>query len=207
MDNYSEHIERMMKPYREIEKITEPMRKFQQQWMEQTRAIQKAIEPTLELQKKLSEPFKDFQKAFENINKIYASIPKFENPFLEHLETFKKIGESLKEYTKKTPEYFLLIAQHGWFIDLESELNFPSLIAYQIQEKRVDIAEELLVDYYKTNVERIFESLINRHYNRKEIFESIKQSYDEGNHFLLIPTVLTQVDGVCFDFTKKRSSL
>jgi hypothetical protein len=204
LDNYSEHIERMMKPYREIEKITEPMRKFQQQWMEQTRAIQKAIEPTLELQKKLSEPFKDFQKAFENINKIYASIPKFENPFLEHLETFKKIGESLKEYTKKTPEYFLLIAQHGWFIDLESELNFPSLIAYQIQEKRVDIAEELLVDYYKTNVERIFESLINRHYNRKEIFESIKQSYDEGNHFLLIPTVMTQVDGVCFDFTKKK---
>lgn len=204
MDNYSKHIERMMKPYHEIAKITEPMRKFQQQWMEQTRAIQKVIGPTLELQKKLTEPYKDFQKTFENINKIYASIPKFENPILEHLKTFKKIGERLKEYTKKTPEYFLLIAQHGWFIDLESELNFPSLVAYHIQDKSFDIAEGLLVDYYKTNVERIFVSLINRHYNRKEIFKSIKESYDEGNHILLIPTILTQVDGICFDFTKKK---
>jgi len=54
----------MMKPYREIAKITEPIRKFQEHWVEQTRAIQKAINPTLELQKKLAEPFKDFQKAF-----------------------------------------------------------------------------------------------------------------------------------------------
>lgn len=193
----------MMKPYREIAKITEPMRKIQEQWTEQARAIQKAIEPTLELQKKLAEPLKDFQKSFENISKIYASIPKFENPFLEHLETFKEIGERLKEYTKKTPEHFLLIAQHGWFIDLESELNFPSIVAHRIQEKKVDIANELLVDYYKTNVEMIFETLIRRHYNRKEILESIKKSYKEGNHILLIPSALTQVDGICFDFTKK----
>jgi len=141
---------------------------------------------------------------FENINTIYASIPKFENPFLEHLETFKEIGERLKEYTQKTPEYFLLIAQYGWFIDLESELNFPSIVAYKIQEKEVDMANELLVDYYKTNAGRIFESLIKRHYNRKEILESIKKSYEEGNHILLIPAVLTQVDGICFDFTKKK---
>ena len=194
----------MMKPYREIAKITEPMRKLQEQWAEQARAIQKAIEPTLELQKKLAEPLKDFKKSFENISKIYASIPKFENPFLEHLETFKEIGERLKEYTKKTPEYFLLIAQHGWFIDLESELNFPSIIAHRIQEKKVDTANEILVDYYKTNVGKIFESLIKRHYNRKEILESIKKSYEEGNHVLLIPAVLTQVDGICFDFTKKK---
>jgi len=204
LDKFIENIERMMKPYREIAKITEPMRKFQEQWAEQARAIQKAIEPTLELQKKLAEPLKDFQKSFENISKIYSSIPKFENPFLEHLETFKEIGERLKEYTKKTPEYFLLIAQHGWFIDLESELNFPSIVAHRIQEKKVDTANELLVNYYKTNVGRIFESLIKRHYNRIEILESIKKSYEEGNHILLIPAVLTQVDGICFDFTKKK---
>jgi hypothetical protein len=193
-----------MKPYREIEKITEPMRKFQKHWVQKTKAIQEAIEPTLELQKKFKEQFKAFQKVFENINKIYASIPKFENPFLEHLETFKEIGERLKEYTKRTPEYFLLIARYGWFIDLESELNFPSKIAYKFKKKEVDIANEFLVDYYKTNVGRIFESLIKRHYNRKEILESIRNSYEAGNHILIIPAVLAQVDGICFDFTKKK---
>ncbi|ASV32162.1 hypothetical protein CJ263_19120 [Maribacter cobaltidurans] len=194
----------MMKPYREIAKITEPMRKFQEQLAEQSKAIQKAIEPTLELQKKLAEPLMNFQKSFENINKIYTSIPKFENPFLEHLEAFKKIGERLKEYAKETPEYFLLIAQHGWFIDLESELNLPSKVAYNIKDKRVDLADEMLVDYYKTNIDDIFEKLIKRHYNRKEILKSIKNSFEDGNYSLLIPSVLTQVDGICFDFTKKK---
>jgi hypothetical protein len=204
LEKLREHIEKMMKPFREIAKITEPMRKIQEQWAEQSIDIQKAIEPTLELQKKLAEPLKNFQKSFENINNIYASIPKFENPFLEHLESFKEIGERLKEYAKKTPEYFLLIARHGWFIDLESDLNFPSKIAYNIQDNKVDTANELLVDYYKTNVGEIFESLIKRHYNRKDILESIKKSFEVGNHILLIPAVLTQVDGICFDFTKKK---
>jgi len=132
LKDIAKHIEKMMKPYREIAKITEPMRKLQNQWEEQSIALQKAIEPTLEFQKKLNDQIKNFRKSFENINKIYVSIPKFENPFLQHLETFKKIGERLKIYVKKTPEHFLLIAQHGWFIDLESELNFPSKVAYFI---------------------------------------------------------------------------
>ncbi|MCF8307951.1 MAG: hypothetical protein K9I68_02985 [Bacteroidales bacterium] len=204
MDNLKERIERMMKPYREIAKITEPMRKFQNQWAKQSIAMQKAIEPTLKLQKTIAEPLKNFQKSFENINKIYASMPKFENPFLEHLETFKEIGERLKEYAEKTPEYFLLIAQHGWFIDLESELNFPSKVAYHIQDNEIDTANELLVEYYKTNFDRIFDSLIKRHHNRKEILEQIKTSFEKGNHTLLIPSVLTQVDGICFDFTKRK---
>lgn len=193
-----------MKPYREIAKITEPMRKIQEHWESQARVFQKAIEPTLEVQKKLAEPLKDLQKSFENISKIYASIPKFENPFLKHLETFKEIGERLKEYTKRTPEHFLLIAQHGWFIDLDSELNFASIVAHRIQEEKVDKANEILVDYYKTNFGRIFKTLIKRHCNRKEILESIRKSYEESNHVLLIPAVLTQVDGICFDFTKKK---
>lgn len=115
----------MMKPYREIEKITEPIREMQKQLSASTLAMQKAIEPTLKLQKILEQPLLNFQKSFEHINKIYASIPKFENPILEHLDNFKEIGERLKEYAEKTPEYFLLIAQHGWFIDLDSELNLP----------------------------------------------------------------------------------
>ncbi len=180
------------------------MREFQEQWAEQSIAIQKAFEPTLELQKKLVEPLKGFQKSFEKISRIYASTPQFQNPFLEHLETFKEIGERLKEYTKKTPEYVLLIARHGWFIDLESELNFPSKVAYNIQENKVDVANELLIDYYKRNVGEIFESLIKRHHTRREILENIKRSLEEGNHILVIPVILTQVDGICFDFTKKK---
>ena len=91
----------MMKPYREIEKMTEPIRKIQKQLSSSTLAIQKSVEPILEIQKRLEKPLLNFQKSFEHINKIYASMPKFENPILEHLDTFKETGERLKEYTEK----------------------------------------------------------------------------------------------------------
>lgn len=204
LENLTKHIELMMKPYREIEKMTEPIRKMQRQLSNSTLSIQKGIEPILELQKKLEQPLLNFQKSFEHINKIYASIPKFENPILEHLETFKEIGERLKEYAKKTPEYFLLIAQHGWFIDLESEMNLPTKVVYEIQDEKLEIANKLLVDYYKENFSQIFDKLIKRHPNRKEILTQIVSAYKNGNYSLLIPSVLTQVDGICFDFTKRK---
>lgn len=204
MENLTKHIERMMKPYREIEKMTEPIRKMQKQLSASTLAMQKAVEPALAMQKSLEQPLLNFQKSFEHINKIYASIPKFENPILEHLDTFKEIGEKLKEYAERTPEYFLLIAQHGWFIDLESELNLPSRVAYELQDGELETANELLIEYYKENLEQIFQSLIKRHPNRKEILSQILNGYKNGSHSLLIPSILTQVDGICFDFTKRK---
>jgi hypothetical protein len=40
----------MMKPYREIEKMTEPIRKMEKRFSASTLAMQKATEPTLALQ-------------------------------------------------------------------------------------------------------------------------------------------------------------
>jgi hypothetical protein len=204
LDKSTEHIEKMIKPYRELAKFTEPMREVQGRLFEQAKEWQKVIEPTLEAQRKLTETLMNFQKSFEKINRIYASIPRFENTFLEHLEAFEKIGERLKENSKNTPEYLLLIAQHGWFIDLESASNLPLEVVNCIQNKRIDLADKLLVDYYESNIDNIFERLINRHDNRKEILKSVKSSFQSGDYNLLIPAALTQVDGICFDFTKKK---
>lgn len=183
MEDLTKHIDQMMKPFRDIEKITKPMTEFQ---------------------KSLGNPLKDFQKSIEHINKIFASIPKFDNPILEHLDSFKEIGKCLKDYAEKTPEYLLLIAQNGWFIELDSELSLPSQIAYEIKRDSTENANKLLMEYYSSNLERIIENLIMRHPNRKEILNQILESYKNGNHCVLIPCVLTQVDGICFDFTKKK---
>ena len=194
----------MMKPYREIVKTIEPIMQIQEQSVKQSRVIQKAINPTIELQEKLIEPLRGFHKYLEKISKIYTSIPEFHNSFLELLETFKEIGERLKEYTKNTPKNFLLIAQHGWFIDMESELSFPSVVAEAYKNKKNDDANALLTDYYRANIDEIFKSLIKRHHNRKEILEDIKSSFEESKFTLTVPATLTQVDGICFDFTKKK---
>jgi len=194
----------MMQPYREIEKIIKPVKEMHSQWSKSSIAIQKAIAPALVFQKKQEQFLLNFRKSFENINNIYASIPKFENPILKHLDAFKDIGERLRIYTEKTPEQLLLIAQHGWFIDLESELNLPSRVAYKIQDKEFNEANALLIDYYHENLDSIFEKLVNRHPNRMEILVQILKAYRDKSYSLIIPVVLTQVDGICFDFTKAK---
>ena len=170
MDRLQGQIEKMLRPYYEL---------------------QKSIEPTIRLQKSLEQSLKGVQKSFVGINDIYASMTKIYNPVYKYLETFKEIGELLKDYTENIPRDLLLIAHYGWFIEID-DMNLPNE------------ANEILVNYYKSNLDRIFEELIDRHDNRKEIFIQILNSFKSENYNVLIPCALSQVDGICFDFTKKK---
>lgn len=193
MENLSKNIDKMLKPYREIEKIIKP-----------AKDAQSVLKPALELHKSLEVTLQNLQKSFRHINRIYASIPKFENPILEHLDTFKEIGNSLKNYTEETSEDLLIIAQHGWFIELDSEIYFPSLIAEKFNSNKILEGDDLMIEYYSTHLDLIFDNLIKRHPNRKEFFLQALKSYRSGNHYILIPSLLSQIDGICFDFTKKK---
>ena len=204
LKNITIDIERMMKPYLEFERINQTIRKVSEQLSASTLAMQKVVVPALPLLKISEHRLSKFQKTFEEINRIYASIPKFQNPILEHLDTFKEIGERLVKYAEKAPESLLLIAQHGWFIDLESDPNLYSKVAHEIQDANLEGANQLLKEYYKDNMGQIFESLIIRHPNRKKILSQILSAYNNGNYSILIPSALTQVDGICFDLTKKK---
>lgn len=53
MENFSDKIEKMLKAYREISKLTEPIRKLQEQFEAQNSTLHKAILPALELQNKI----------------------------------------------------------------------------------------------------------------------------------------------------------
>ena len=151
MKNSFEHIERIMKPFREM---------------------QERLKPALEAQKKI-EHLKTIQKSFENIGKIYASsIPKFNNAFLEQLKSFKEIANRLKEYEEKTPDYLLLIAQNGWYLEFNCEMKLPSEIAKDFEADKSDVANKKMIEYYTENLDRIFKELSSRHINRKKIFKS-----------------------------------
>lgn len=183
MKNSFEHIEKIIKPLREM---------------------QERLKPMVEAQKRM-ENLNKIQKSFENIGKIYASsMPKFNNAFLEQLKSFKEIANRLKEYEEKTPDYLLLIAQNGWYLEFDCEMKLPSEIAKDFEANKSDVANKKMTDYYIENLDRIFEELSSRHINRKEIFEQILSGFKRGEYFTIIPCILSQVDGICFDFTKKK---
>lgn len=167
--------------------------------------MQERLKPVIEMQKRM-EHVNKIQKTFENMNKIYASVPKFNNVFLEQLKSFQEIGNRLKEYEAKTPNHLLLIAQNGWYMELDCEMKFPSEIANDFTEDKSDVANEKLIKYYTENLNRIFIEISSRHPNRKEIFEQILSAFQRGEYYIIIPCILSQIDGICFDFTKKNSS-
>lgn len=183
MKNSFEHIEKIMKPFREM---------------------QERLKPMIETQKRM-EDLSRVQKSFENMSKVFAStIPKFNNAFLEQLESFKEIGNRLKEYEEKTPDYLLLIAQNGWYLEFDCEMKLPSEIAKDFETDKSDVANKKMTEYYTENLNRIFKELSSRHINRKEIFEQILSGFNKGEYYTIIPCILSQVDGICFDFTKKK---
>lgn len=194
MENLEENLYLMMKPFQEM----------QEKLLATSMLFQNSIRPIVDETNRLTEVLLSIQKSFENVNVILNTSPVFKNPFLGHIEVLRKIGENLKNILEKTPEHFLLIAQHGWFIDLEGDLNFASNVAYYIEHEELEVANKILEKYYKENLEDIFKKLFNRHPNRQNIFKEILKSFKNKNYNLLVPTVLTQVDGICFDFTKKK---
>lgn len=179
----TDNISRMLKPIHDMQKIMEPFNK-----------IQESLQPIIRM-----------QKAFEKIHKAYlVSVPKFEFSFNKQLEEFQKINQRLKEYCENTPKFLLLIAEYGWFIELDSELRFPYRIANEIENGNEEVAENCLIEYYTLNLERIFKNLHDRHPNRSGILNEIIEGHKNKRYNLTIPTTLTQVDGICFDFTEKK---
>jgi hypothetical protein len=83
-------------------------------------------------------------------------------------------------------------------------MNLPSKVVYEINNNKIDAANKLMEDYYRTNLDIITGRLIGRHPDRKQIINQIKRAFDSECHSVLIPTVLTQIDGICFDFTKRK---
>jgi hypothetical protein len=182
MDNFANQIYKILEPYRQIQKMVEPFQKLEAQMR----------------------PFNEVQKTFENIQKIYAPLKLIENPFQKQIEAFQQIGERLRLYAENTPKYLLTIARHGWFLDMDSELSFPSQVITEIEEGNIDEADRLLVEYYSESLDNIFSTLENRHPKRSLILKELKMLIDSNQYYAFIPQVFSQVDGVCFDFTKKK---
>lgn len=161
--------------------------------------FQKSFAHVAQIQKSYAHVFK-MQESFAKI----STFPKFENNFLKLSQGMAEVAKRLQLYIEKTPEHLLLIARHGWFIELDSEMKLPSIIVYEIENGDVLKADEQLVDYYNSNIERIFLELNERHPSRALIFNAVLSSYNSENHYSLIPCVLSQIDGICHDFAKKK---
>jgi hypothetical protein len=60
-----------------------------------------------------------------------------------------------------------------------------------------------LIKYFTDRFDKIIKGLCERHLERKEIFRQIETAHKNELYFVSIPSILTQVDGISYDYTKK----
>jgi len=178
-------IDKILEPYRKIQKTVESYQKL-------VNSVYQSLQVPLDSIKKSLEII-DYQ------NKIVGNsfIPKF-------VENFQDIGKRISENLKKTPEALMLLSKYGWYLNFESELYLPNQLGNLLKENKVEEVDQFLMEYYTENLDRILENLSTKYPDRKEIFAQIFSAHKEKKYFLSIPSILTQIDGICFDTTTKK---
>ena len=185
------NFDKILEPYKDIQKIIDSYK-----GLSDIASAAQAAYQTFQL------PLEEIRKSFEVIdkqNKIIGSlaIPKY-------FENFQDIGKLISENLEKTPESLLLLSKYGWYLDFDSEMDLPNQLRNLIVNGKVDDVDEILMEYYNENIDRIFKNLSDSYSDRKEIFKQIIAAHKEQKYFLTIPSILTQVDGICFDITTKK---
>lgn len=179
----------------DIDKIIEPYRKIQKT-VESYQKLVNSVHQNLQF------PLDSIKKSLEIIdyqNKIVGNsfIPKF-------VENFQDIGKRISENLKKTPKALMLLSEYGWYLNFESKLYLANQLGNLLKENKVDEVDQFLMEYYTENLDRILENFSTKYPDRKEIFAQIFAAHKENKYFLSITSILTQIDGICFDTTTKK---
>jgi hypothetical protein len=183
--------------------------------LEAQRALEKAMCPTLERQKVLKSPLEPFleeqrrlQKAFEGLKLPTRNLPDL-SPFAKQIQQYQKslsgiispafaeLQRSFKEMPPKIQEALLLLAQHGWHLDFNMPL--PSLLEIKkaISSGEIEEVEEALVEYFESQLDEVEKSFDAKFPHRSHIISSAIKAHRNGEHFLSIPVLLAQTDGIC----------
>lgn len=183
--------------------------------LEAQKAFEKALSPAQELQKAFKsslEPFleeqRKLQKAFEEIELPSYQLPDL-TPYTKQIEkyqeslsgiispAFEELQRSFRELPPKIQEALLLLAEHGWYLDFNMPL--PSLweIRKAISNGEIDEVEKALVEYFKSQLEEIEESITTQFPHRAHIIRSAIRAHVNQDYYLSIPVLLAQTDGIC----------
>jgi hypothetical protein len=189
-DNFR-HIRKIIEQQDQIRKMVEPYNR-----------IQKMLEPT----RRLIDSTRQFAQMNESIMRMRAiesRIPMINPAIREHAERMNRIRESIDLFNKNLPGYLIAIASYGWYLDLQTDMDLSVKLARDIDNGEIKKVDSFLIKYYQINFDSIVRKLQKNHPKRKRIFEEIKIGFDNSYYNLVIPLILSQIDGICHDWTNK----
>jgi len=186
-----EHFRKIIEQQKSLLKITETSRRFQ----EMLKPTQRIINST-----------QQFTRMADYINTLRIKVPQIHliNPALnEHVLRFNRIRDSIDLFNKNLPKYLVAIASYGWYLDLQTDMDLSVKLANYIEDEDIEKVNTYLIEYYTNDFEKIINKLSVNHPNRIRIFDELRIAFDNEYFNLGIPLILSQIDGICHDYTNK----
>jgi len=151
----------------------------------------------------LTAPTREMIQRFNEINK-QLDFTAIRNNWLANQEQLNKVFKPLidaQEAIKKLPanvqNSIMVLAQHGWYLDMSEAPRFMHEIANEIKNDNLEIVDELLCEYYMGRIDEIEIKVKNKLPQRAPIFEAVFKAHREEMFELTVPVLLIQIDGIC----------
>lgn len=177
---------------REWDRISEGLRMRLSPAMEAHEKLQGIMGPAIEQFKALQEELKPIAAKFAELQQ---SIEVLVGPALERIE------EGLRDLPDHAREALILLGEHGWYLDLNMPLPALWRLRKAISEGNLRDAEEALVAYFDTQLEKIERSIAEGYPRRAHLVTAAFKAHRRGEFDLSIPVLLAQTDGICKEVT------
>lgn len=129
---------------------------------------------------------------------VQASIARSLEPALEAM---RRAAEVLPPRTRAA---LLTLGRHGWYLDLNIDLQLLWELQDLLEQGDVDTADHMLCEYFEDRLDSIEASLKENSPHRAHLLGAAANAHREGQYVLSIPVVLAQTDGICMDLTSRH---
>lgn len=112
-------------------------------------------------------------------------------------EKLKLISENLNFSNYNNEESYKIFAKFGWYIPPYIQGKTVFDIIELFENDKITEAEKILIKYFKKNLKKIENELINQHKNRSSVLAEGFNAYRKKMFFSSTILFLSQADGIC----------
>ena len=104
--------------------------------------------------------------------------------------------------TEKIGRFLKQVSDYGWFtenIDTITNKEINILIGY-MYSNQIDEVDKYYLNHFKKNFKRLKDIIIEKNLRRKGILQEAFDSFEQKRYNSAIVLLLTQIDGICYDY-------
>lgn len=142
-----------------------------------------------------------FKQAMQDLEEMRQSFPpEWKQPIeldQQALESLASLQGRMKQVPGEMAELSVQLAKRGWYLSMDMPFTFLYAVRRALTEKRFQVVDSALMDYFKRQWRRIESVLLDSFPDRAAILKSACRAHRKKNYSLSVPVFLAQADGIC----------